>query len=32
MTLAPMSWPEWAEALSYRVTIFGLPITILVFM
>ena len=27
-----MTWLEWAEALSYIVTIFGLPLAILVFM
>ena len=27
-----MTWFEWAEALSYIVTIFGLPLAILVFM
>lgn len=27
-----MTWFEWAEALSYVVTIFGLPLAILVFM
>lgn len=27
-----MTWMEWAEALSYVVTIFGLPMAILVFM
>src|SRR5688572_29343444 len=27
-----MSWLEWAEALSYVVTIVGLPLAILVFM
>lgn len=28
----PMTWLQWAEALSYLVTIFGLPMAILVFM
>jgi hypothetical protein len=28
----PMTWLQWAEALSYIVTIFGLPMAILVFM
>lgn len=27
-----MTWFEWAEALSYVVTIFGLPLAILVFI
>lgn len=27
-----MTWFEWAEALSYVVTVFGLPLAILVFM
>jgi hypothetical protein len=27
-----MTWLEWAEALSYIVTVFGLPMAILVFM
>lgn len=27
-----MTWLQWAEALSYIVTIFGLPMAILVFM
>ncbi|HMP81937.1 MAG TPA: hypothetical protein PKA41_04435 [Verrucomicrobiota bacterium] len=27
-----MSWFEWAEALSYVVTVIGLPLAILVFM
>jgi len=27
-----MTWLQWAEALSYVVTIFGLPMAILVFM
>jgi hypothetical protein len=27
-----MSWVQWAEALSYIVTIFGLPLAILVFV
>ncbi len=27
-----MTWFQWAEALSYVVTIFGLPLAILVFM
>lgn len=27
-----MSWFEWTEALSYLVTIFGLPLAILVFI
>jgi len=27
-----MTWFEWAEALSYVVTIFGLPLAILVFV
>ena len=27
-----MNWFQWAEALSYVVTIFGLPLAILVFM
>jgi hypothetical protein len=27
-----MTWFEWAEALSYIVTIFGLPLAILVFV
>jgi len=27
-----MTWFEWAEALSYLVTIFGLPVAILVFV
>ncbi|HOW65128.1 MAG TPA: hypothetical protein P5186_06630 [Candidatus Paceibacterota bacterium] len=27
-----MTWFEWSEALSYVVTIFGLPLAILVFM
>lgn len=29
---AIMTWLEWAEGLSYIVTIFGLPMAILVFM
>jgi hypothetical protein len=32
MTADPMTWLQWAEALSYIVTIFGLPMAILVFM
>ena len=32
MTSDPMTWLQWAEALSYIVTIFGLPMAILVFM
>ena len=32
MAADPMSWLQWAEALSYIVTIFGLPMAILVFM
>ena len=27
-----MTWLQWAEALSYIVTVFGLPMAILVFM
>lgn len=27
-----MTWLQWAEALSYIVTVFGLPLAILVFM
>ena len=32
MTSESMTWLQWAEALSYIVTIFGLPMAILVFM
>lgn len=32
MTWFAMSWFEWAEALSYVVTIVGLPLAIVVFM
>ena len=32
MTSEPMTWLQWAEALSYVVTVFGLPMAILVFM
>jgi hypothetical protein len=32
MAADPMSWLQWAEALSYIVTVFGLPMAILVFM
>lgn len=32
MTSDSMTWLQWAEALSYIVTIFGLPMAILVFM
>lgn len=32
MNSDPMTWLQWAEALSYIVTIFGLPMAILVFM
>ncbi len=28
----PMTWLQWAEALSYIVTVFGLPLAILVFL
>ena len=28
----PMTWLQWAEALSYIVTIFALPMAILVFL
>ena len=27
-----MTWLQWAEALSYIVTVFGLPMAIVVFM
>lgn len=32
MTSDPMTWLQWAEALSYIVTVFGLPLAILVFL
>lgn len=32
MTSEPLTWLQWAEALSYIVTVFGLPMAILVFM
>ena len=32
MNSDPMTWLQWAEALSYIVTVFGLPMAILVFM
>ncbi len=30
--IAALTWFEWAEALSYLVTIFGLPLAIVVFL
>jgi len=32
MTSDSMTWLQWAEALSYIVTVFGLPLAILVFL